>query len=296
MAMQFTLTIEGLTASQAQALEIAFEDARVSPLATSRNEIDEAKGLWQVIAYFANEDEAREAAGALPLRDSITVAPLPDIDWVRRSLEGLPPVIAGRFFLHGSHDRGKRRPGGVSLEIDAGTAFGTGHHPTTLGCLLALDALLKRRKPRRILDIGCGTGILALAAAKALRSSALASDIDPEAIRVTRSNVAQNEASPLIRTVTASGVAHPLIRAGAPYDLIFANILARPLISVAQPLSRVLAPGGTIILSGLTNDQARAVLATYRNRGLVPDRMISLASWMTMSLIAHELSKRQLTS
>jgi ribosomal protein L11 methyltransferase len=280
--LQFTLTIAGLTASAAEALESSLEDAPVPPRATSRNEIDEGKGLWNLVAYFSNEQEARAAAKRLPGNQRIAIAPLPDTDWVRRSLEGLPPVAAGRFFLHGSHDGNQRRSGGISLEIDAGTAFGTGHHATTLGCLLALDDLMNRQRPCRILDIGCGTGVLALAAAKARHVRVLATDLDSEAIRVTGANARTNRASPLLRTVRASGLDHPLIRAGAPYDLIFANILARPLITLAHPISRALTPGGTLILSGITLDQSRAVLAAYRNRGLVPVQSLSLARWVTL--------------
>jgi ribosomal protein L11 methyltransferase len=280
--LQFTLTITGLTATEAEALECALEEG--SPLAVSRNEIDEERNRWELVAYFASEEEARGAARLLPGVGNIAVAPLPDTDWVRHSLEGLPTVAAGRFFLYGSHDRDKRRAGGISLEIDAGTAFGTGHHATTQGCLLALDALLKWRKPRRILDVGCGTGVLALAAAKALHAAALASDIDPEAIRVARVNAHVNGVFSLLNAVVASGLAHPLIRACVPYDLIFANILARPLIGLAQPISRALAPGGTLILSGMTRGQARAILAAYRNRGLIPIDKILRDSWSTLVL------------
>jgi ribosomal protein L11 methyltransferase len=282
--LQFTLTISGLTASAAEALEQLVESAPVPPLATSRNEIDEAAGVWDVVAYFASQAAAREAAKHLAGIGAAEIAEVPDIDWVRRSLEGLQPVKAGRFYLYGSHDRAKRCPGGISLEIDAGTAFGSGHHPTTQGCLLALDAVLKRRKPRRILDIGCGTGILALAAAKALRVSVTASDIDPEAIRVTRANALRNGVASLVNAVEASALTHPAVRAGAPYDLILANILARPLIALAQPISRILTPGGILILSGLIHEQSQTVHSAYRSRGLAAVQSHRLGNWSTLVL------------
>jgi ribosomal protein L11 methyltransferase len=172
--------------------------------------------------------------------------------------------------------------GGVSLEIDAGTAFGTGHHGTTSGCLLAFDSLLKQKAPKRILDLGCGTGVLALAAARALRRPVLASDIDPIAVTVTRDNARNNGARPLVSAVTAPGLRHRLIADSAPYDLIFANILARPLIALAHDLTRSLSPGGTLILSGLTRDQERAVRAAYRNRDLIPANPLRIGNWSTL--------------
>jgi ribosomal protein L11 methyltransferase len=227
-----TLTIPALSLAAAQHMANRFEnDFRIEPLAVTINETDEAQGLWETVAYFAHDADAEEARLLLQLPIGIN-SPLPDTDWVKHSLEGLAPVLAGRFFLHGSHDRERRRHGGVSLEIDAGTAFGTGHHGTTAGCLLALDAILKRRRPERILDLGCGTGVLAIAAALAAKRKTLATDIDAEAVRVTQLNAGLNGVTPLLHCVTAPGLKHTRIAHGAPYDLVFANILARPLIDL----------------------------------------------------------------
>ncbi len=283
-----TLTIPALALGAAEETANRFEgDFRIEPLALSINETDEAKNLWETVAYFADAAEAREAQQLLQLSSGI-ISTLPDTDWVKHSLEGLAPVAAGRFFLHGSHDRERRRHGGIPLEIDAGTAFGTGHHGTTAGCLLALDAILKQRKPKRILDLGCGTGVLAIAAAQATKRKTLATDIDPEAVRVTRLNATLNCAGPLINGVTAPGLKHSHIASAAPYDLIFANILARPLINLAQGLKSILAPGGNLILSGLTNDQVRWVSAAYRNRGLVCSQTLLLGNWATLTLVSKK--------
>jgi ribosomal protein L11 methyltransferase len=288
------LTIPALNLSVAQDVANRFEnDFRIEPLAVTINETDEAQNLWETVAFFANDADAREARLLLQLPAGI-ISVLPDTDWVKHSLEGLAPVVAGRFFLHGSHDRERRRHGGVSFEIDAGTAFGTGHHGTTAGCLLALDAILKRRRPKRILDLGCGTGVLAIAAALAAKRKALATDIDAEAVRVTELNAKLNDVTPLLRGVTAPGLKHTRIAHGAPFDLIFANILARPLISLAHGLTSILAPGGNLILSGLTRDQVRWVLAAYRNRGLIPAHILLMGNWATLTLANKRKRPKQI--
>jgi ribosomal protein L11 methyltransferase len=289
---RFSLTIPALPHDAALELATAVEDdIRLDPLAITINETDEAKALWELVLYFESEEDAEAARGIDVLADG-RIAPLPQQDWVRQSLEGLAPVTAGRFFLHGAHDRPRRRAGGISLEIDAGTAFGTGHHGTTEGCLLALDRILKRRRPGRILDVGCGTGVLAIAAAKATGRKALASDIDPEAVRVTLANAALNGVRPRIVSFAAAGLAHPRIATHGPYDLIFANILARPLVALSTGLARALRPGGELILSGLTLDQIRWIEATYVSRGLTLAVRIRRGNWATLVFTRRQTKKR----
>ncbi|MDP9137270.1 MAG: 50S ribosomal protein L11 methyltransferase [Pseudomonadota bacterium] len=243
-------------------------------------------GGWEVSAHYAGMVSANFAAAALRSLSTgeatIAIAPLPEIDWVRRSLDGLGPVTAGRFFLHGSHHRLRRTRPLASLEIDAGTAFGTGHHATTRGCLLALDRLLKRGEPRSALDIGCGTGVLAIAFARATRRPALATDIDPEAVRVTTDNARRNQVGDLVRAVM--GTTHRVIMAGTPYDIIFANILARPLVTLAPAIARLAGTGGTVVLSGLYGDQDRRVEASYRLVGFRRAFRIRLDDWSTLVL------------
>jgi ribosomal protein L11 methyltransferase len=289
---RFSLTIPALPHDSAQALASSLEEnILLDPLAVTINETDEAKALWELVLYFGSEEEA-EAARGVPALALGLIAPLPQQDWVRQSLEGLAPVAAGRFFLHGGHDRHRRRPGGIPLEIDAGTAFGTGHHGTTEGCLLALDRILKRRIPDRILDVGCGTGVLAIAAARATGRPAIASDIDPEAVRVTLSNAALNRVKPLITSFAAAGLGHPRIAAQGSYDLIFANILARPLVALSTGLARALSPGGELILSGLTLEQMRWIEATYLTRSLALAFRIRRGNWATLVFTKAQNKKR----
>ncbi len=289
---RFTLTLPALSHDGANDLAWALEEnVRLDTMAIAINETDEDKDLWELVLYFGSEAEAEDARGLDELREGL-ISPMPQQDWVRQSLEGLAPVSAGRFFLHGSHDRNRRRPGGIALEIDAGTAFGTGHHGTTEGCLIALDRILKRRTPCAILDVGCGTGVLAIAAAKATGRPALASDIDPEAVRVTLTNASLNGVKPLIGSFVARGLSHPRIAGAGRYDLIFANILARPLVALSTGLARALKPGGDLILSGLTLEQMRWIEATYESRGLALAGRITRGNWATLVFTRAQKKKR----
>jgi ribosomal protein L11 methyltransferase len=200
---------------------------------------------------------------------TVEAAPLPDQDWIRLSQEGLPPVRAGRFFVYGAHDAGEVPPGVIPMKIEAGMAFGTGHHETTALCLAALSDLAKRRAFKNVLDLGCGTGLLAIGAAKLWRRRVMASDIDPVAIEVTTENARANGVAPLIRALTAEGLTNPAIAASAPYDLIVANILASPLTQLAPSIVRALAKGGMLVLSGLLTWQENLVVSFYTPHGLI---------------------------
>jgi ribosomal protein L11 methyltransferase len=204
---------------------------------------------------------------------AVHIALLPDLDWIKLSQEGLPPVRAGRFFVYGAHDAGKVPPSVIPMRIEAGLAFGTGHHETTALCLGVLSELANRRIYRNVLDLGCGTGLLAIGAAKLWRRKVIASDIDPVAVAVAKENAIANEVAPLVRAVVANGMEHPFLSGQAPFDLIVANILAGPLTFLAPKISRGVARGGTLVLSGLLRWQENLVLAFYRPHGLVLRRI-----------------------
>jgi ribosomal protein L11 methyltransferase len=247
-------------------------------------------GRWNITVHFA--DAPNEAA----IRELVRLAAGDDVaqdiafdkveakDWVRATLEELVPVRAGRFIVHGHHDRANIPPNKLGIEIEAALAFGTGHHGTTRGCLLLLDSVLKAQNPRRVLDLGTGTGVLAIAAAKVLRRSVLASDIDPLSVRVARDNARLNGAGDLVETIRASGLSAPEFAHRGPFDLVLANILANPLRQMATPMARHLAASALVILSGLLPHQARGVTAAYRARGLVLERHIQIEGWSSLLL------------
>jgi ribosomal protein L11 methyltransferase len=215
---------------------------------------------------------------------AVLVVPLPDQDWIKQSQEGLPPARAGRFFVYGAHDVGVVPPGVIPIRIEAGLAFGTGHHETTALCLNALSRLAKRQRFARVLDLGCGTGVLAIAAAKLWREPVLATDIDPIAVEVARENARVNEVAPLVRAAVADGLIHPATANLAPFDLICANILAAPLTWLAPTLSAALAPCGIAVLSGLLRNQENLVLSFYRAQGLKLRESLRDGPWSALVL------------
>ena len=231
-----------------------------------------AGGRWDITVHFAeppDENSIRElvrlAAGD-DVAEDVSFDTVEAKDWVKATLAELVPVRAGRFVVHGQHDRAKVPANKLGIEIEAALAFGTGHHGTTRGCLLLLDEVLKAHLPRRLLDLGTGTGVLAIAAAKALRIKVLASDIDPLAVRVARENARLNGVGDLVQAIPATGFSAAEFSKRAPFDLVLANILANPLRQMATPMARHLAPSALVILSGLLPYQANGVVAAYRAR------------------------------
>ncbi|WP_425990309.1 50S ribosomal protein L11 methyltransferase [Afipia sp. DC4300-2b1] len=245
-------------------------------------------GRWDITMHFAeapDEDFIRalvtETAGDAAAQ-SIIFSTVETKDWVKASLADLVPVNAGRFVVHGSHDRERVPPNKIGIEIEAALAFGTGHHGTTRGCLLLLDQVLNRRTPKRVLDLGSGTGVLAIAAAKALRRRVLASDIDPRSVAVARENAQLNGAGTWVEAIHAAGFQSPHFAANGPFGLVLANILANPLRQLAPSLAAHLAPQAFVILSGLLPHQASSVVAAYRGAGLKLLKRIQIEGWSSL--------------
>jgi ribosomal protein L11 methyltransferase len=258
----------------------------------------EEDGPWLLEAYFATDpDEAairdllRPIVGAEA--DKGVFLPMEQKDWVRASLDGLKPVRAGRVLVHGSHDRHERRINDISIEIEAGLAFGTGHHGTTKGCLLAFMDELKQRTPRHVLDVGTGTGILAFAAAKILKRPVVAGDIDPEAVRVARENARLNGIGSWLRLYVGPGTRHSMADRPGHFDLVFANILAKPLRMLAPSLARVASTDGALILSGLLGPDVPGVLSAYAHQGWYLQRRYDLEGWAALVLKRGSLHARR---
>ena len=268
------------------ALEAAFEDEGL-PIAVL--EVDEDRDIHEVSLYADGDVDAVEARvkdvlAGLALSRPVEREALPDIDWVARSLEGLKPVRAGRFFVHGAHDRRKRHSGELAIEIEAGLAFGTGHHGTTAGCLEMLERVVRREHPRNALDLGTGSAVLAIAVAKLAHIPVLATDIDPVAVRVAAANARLNHVKALVETVTAPGFHHPIFGKRAPFDLIVANILARPLMRLAPQMAEHIALGGSIVLSGILERQRDAVVSAYVGQNFRHVRTLHREGWVTIHL------------
>jgi ribosomal protein L11 methyltransferase len=250
-------------------------------------------GRWDVTVHFAEAPDQASIRALVGLAAGDDVArtivfdTLEAKDWVKATLEDLAPVRAGRFMVHGQHDRSKVPPNQLGIEIEAALAFGTGHHGTTRGCLLLLDSVLRARRPKRVLDLGTGTGVLAIAAAKALRFKVLASDIDALSVTTARENARLNGAGNWVETIQAAGFSAPQFATHGPFDLVLANILANPLKQMATPMAHHLAPSALVILSGLLTPQTPGVIAAYRTRGLVPRRHIRIEGWSSL-LLQHQ--------
>jgi ribosomal protein L11 methyltransferase len=265
----------------AQAASTAFETERPWPGGGKAWAVEvffgfepDVDAIRALIAVAADEGTARSADFGMTEKR----------DWVANALAGLQPVRAGRFLVHGAHDRARVRANDIGIEIEAGLAFGTGHHGTTRGCLLHFDRLLKRRRPEAVLDVGCGAGVLAIAAAKVLRRKVWLGDIDPIAVEVANANARLNGVGELCKAVVSRGVQNRTLRGGAPYDVVFANILARPLRLLAPSLAAVTAPDGEAIVSGLLLTDVPAVLASWRAHGFFLAERIDLEGWASLRL------------
>jgi len=262
-------TLPGKT--EAEALGDALERLTPEPTGVGVFELEDGSGLWEVGGYFEGEPDAAGLALLASMHGAkdFTVSELPETDWVAKVKRELTPVVAGRFFVHGSHDADKVPEDALPLLIEAAMAFGTGHHGTTLGCLQALDRLnAEAGAQESVLDLGCGTAVLAMAAARVWpEAKVLASDIDEVAVEVAEANVAANDLMGRVTCLEAEGLDHPGIKQAGPFDLIFANILKGPLIALAPGITDSLKPGGNVILSGILNEQADEVAGVYAQVG-----------------------------
>jgi ribosomal protein L11 methyltransferase len=253
---------------------------------------DEPNDLWDIQGVKergAYEDELFSALAVAELltghAPQIARSLVPVGGWLARTKDAFPEQkIGNRFVVRGTHIVAPPIPGRIMLTLDAGMAFGTGEHNSTRGCLVALEYVSKFHRPAQILDLGTGSGILAIAAAKVFCQKVLASDIDPRAARVANANAKLNGVSRFVRAIRADGWLDKNLRRGAPYDLVFANILARPLCAMAHQLATNLAPGGMVILAGLLNTQVRWVLTAHRRAGLVLERHFVDGAWSILVL------------
>lgn len=273
----------GPRAAAEAAAEAIDADPRLEGATYSILEEDEDKGVWRIDAFPTTDDEVEGLKAVLADHPvTVLVEKLADADWLAMSLSGLPPVEAGRFFVYGAHDQGKVPEGRVTLKIDAGAAFGTGHHGTTVGCLEAFDNLLNTETFEKVLDVGCGTGVLAIAAAKTGTPIAVGTDIDEPSARIANENAEINDAK--CDFYFADGLSDPRIAQHLPYDLVFANILAAPLVELAPEIGAALKTGGVAILSGLLRTQEERVLEAYLPLGFVVEQTIHHDAWSALQL------------
>lgn len=264
----------------AQAFEASLQEH--DPPLDAVTMFEDGPGAWRIEAYSQSREDAEAAAARLPV--PVDIEELPEANWVAISQAALPPVHAGRYTVHGSHDADRISRGPGTILIDAGEAFGTAHHATTLGCLLAIDRLTRRRSYARVLDLGCGSGVLAIAASRALPAARVyASDNDPIAVDVAHGNAVANGARG-ITFACALGLEHPILRRAAPFDLIIANILAGPLRALSGDVAGALRQGGFVVLSGILNPEAPAVIAAYLAHGFSLIERRQIGEWTTLTL------------
>jgi ribosomal protein L11 methyltransferase len=284
-------TMLRLSTTQARAHALTEELAEVfDPENSAVSAFEQKDGAWLVEIYFAEEPDKDAVGGLVEMiagksaARSMRFDALAAKDWVTASLEGLKPIRAGRFLVHGAHHRSSLLANDTGIEIEASLAFGTGHHGTTRGCLLALDSILRKRRPARVLDVGTGTGVLAIAAAKASSGEIIAGDIDPIAIEVARDNARVNGVATRIRLYCAPGLRHPLAMSPASFDLVLANILAKPLMRLSPALAAALAPQGRLVVSGLLETDVGAVVSAFGRQGLHLERRCFIEGWATLIL------------
>ena len=273
--------------ASADALSEALEALDETPSGVGVFEVEDGSGTWEVGAYFTEAPDAVALAllAAAHQAAEFVISEIPETDWVAHVRRELSPVEAGRFFVYGSHDADKVPEGRIALLIEAAMAFGTGHHGTTLGCLRALDGLLDAGlRPSSVADIGCGTAVLAMAAARVFDAEIVASDIDAVAVEVAEANLVANGLSGRVRCIEAAGFDHPDLAGEDAFDLVFANILMGPLIALAPDMARAVRAGGHVILSGILNEQADEVQAVYEATGFNPVKREEIVDWTTLML------------
>ena len=263
----------------------ALERLTPEPIGVGVFELEDGSGLWEVGAYFSEkpDDISLALLAAVFQAEEFKISELPQIDWVSKVQRSLKPVVAGRFFVYGSHDSDKIPPDCEPLLIEASMAFGTGHHGTTKGCLLALEQLITDGfKAKNVIDVGCGTAVLAMAAARIFSANVIASDIDSVAHSVAKMNILANGLDRNIQCFEASGFAHEQIKTKNPFDLIFANILLAPLLAIATDMSKYSLSGGYVVLSGILSEQAELVVNKYTGVGFSLSNQIEIGEWVTI--------------